>query len=113
MTVKILTDSASDIPNNIAVCVFSFYENKMRHNPLNTVDVKALKNSLHYSSDPDDELYVGRHIILKSETDKEKKYKITSIGVHYFQGDRFINRDLIGDKHPYNVQIMVWVDEAE
>lgn len=102
-----------DISNNIAICVFCFYETKMRYNLLNTTDVKALKNELHYSADKDNELYVGRNIILKSETGKEKKYEITSIEVHYFQSERFTNRELIGDKHDYNVQIIVWVDEAE
>lgn len=101
-----------DISNNIAVCVFCFFENKMHYNPLNTTDVKELKNALHYSSDRDDELYVGRQINLKSETGKEKKYEITSIGVHYFQ-ERIMNKPLVGDKHDYNVQIIVWVDEAE
>ena len=103
----------ADIPNNIAICVFSFYENKMHYNLLNTTDVKALKNELHYSDDRDDELYVGRKITLKSETGKEKKYELTSIGTHYFQNERLINRTLVGEQHPYNVQIMIWVDEAE
>ncbi|CAN5747041.1 hypothetical protein BH11BAC4_BH11BAC4_01750 [soil metagenome] len=103
----------SDISDNIAICVFSFYENKNRYNLLNTTDVKALKNELHYSDDRDDELFVGRKIKMKSETGKEKDYIITSVGALYFQGDRFNNRDLIGDKSAYNAQIMVWLDETE
>lgn len=103
----------ADIHNNISICVFTFITNKNRYNLLNTTDVKALKNELHYSDDRDDELYVDRNIILKSETGKEKKYRITSIGVHYFQGERFINRELVGEKSEYNVQVMVWLDEAE
>lgn len=102
-----------DISNNIAICVFTFYETKMRYNLLNTTDVKALKNELHYSTHKDDIIAVGRNVTLKSETGKEKKYDITSIEVYYFQGERFTNRELVGDKHDYNVQILVWVDEAE
>ena len=101
-----------DISDSIAICVFSFYENKNHFNLLNTTDVKTLINELHYSTDRDNELYVGRKIILKSETGKEKQYGITSIGVHYFKS-RLMNRELIGEKHEYNVQVMVWVDEAE
>ena len=103
----------ADISDNIAICVFSFYENKNRYNLLNTTDVKALKNELHYSDDRDDELFVGRKIKMKSETGKEKDYIITSLGALYFQGERFINRDLVGDKSEYNAQIIVWVDETK
>jgi hypothetical protein len=103
----------TEITDNIAISVFTFHENKMRYNPLNTTDVKALKNELYYSADKDDVLISGRRISLKSETGKEKKYEITGIEVHYFQGERILNRTLVGDPHPYNVQIMVWVDEAE
>jgi hypothetical protein len=103
----------SELHENIAICVFTFITNRNHYNLLNTTDVKELRNVLHYSDDRDDELYVDRNIILKSETGKEKKYKITNISVHYFQGERFINRDLIGEKSEYNVQVMVWLDEAE
>ena len=103
----------TNISDNIAICVFTFITNKNHYNLLNTADVKALKNELHYSVDRDDELSVGRKIKLKSETGKEKNYIITSIGALYFQGERFINRDLVGVKSEYNAQIMVWLDEAE
>jgi hypothetical protein len=103
----------ADIHDNIAVCVFSFYENKMRYELFNTTDVKELKSQLHYSPDKDDVLVAGREITIKSETGKEKNYKITGIETHYFQGERFINRTLLGEKHPYNVQMIVWVDEVE
>ncbi|MBK7883430.1 MAG: hypothetical protein IPJ81_06320 [Chitinophagaceae bacterium] len=103
----------ADISNNTAICVFTFITNKNRYNLLNTTDVKALKNELHYSDDRGDELFIGRKIKLKSETGKEKDYIITSIGALYFQGERFNNRDLIGDKSDYNAQIMVWLDEAK
>lgn len=102
----------SDLSNNIAVCVFTFFDNKMRYNLLNTTDVKSLKNELHYSGDRDDELFVGRKVRLKSEIGKEKNYEIVSINIHYFK-NRLINRELVGDQHPYNVQVMVWVDAAE
>ena len=103
----------ADLHENITVCVFTFMTNRNRFNLLNTTDVKELKNVLYYSDDLDDELYVDRNITLKSETGKEKKYKITNIGVHYFQGERFINRELVGERSEYNVQIMIWLDELE
>ena len=101
-----------DILNNIAICVFTFYETKMRYNLLNTTDVNALKNELYYSQDKDPIIAVGRRVTLKSETGKEKNYKIAGIEIHYFN-ERIMNRnDLVGDKHDYNVQSIVWV-EAE
>ncbi len=103
----------NDITPNTAVCVFTFFENKTRFTILNTTDLSVINNSLYYSDDKDKELYVGRKIRLKDIENKETKYIITDVIVYYFSGERFINRELIGDKSKYNVQIMVHLDKEE
>ena len=94
--------------DNITICVFTFIHIKTHYNFFNTTDIKALMNGLHYSKG-DKELYVGRELILKSEEDKEKKYIIKDVIVHYY-GSRILNRELDGEKSEYNVQIMVYLD---
>ena len=95
--------------NDIAICVFTFIHTRTHHNFFNTTDIKALMNGLHYSKG-DKELYVGRELILKSEDDKENIYMIKDVIVHYY-GSRLLNRELVGQKSEYNVQIMVYVDD--
>ena len=101
----------ADISDNIAICVFTFIHSRTHYNFFNTTDIKALMNGLHYSGG-DKELHVNRPLILKSENGKEKKYIIKDIIVHYY-GSRILNRELIGEKSEYNVQVMVYVDDAE
>lgn len=103
----------NDITPNTTVCVFTFIENKTKFNILDTTDITVINDRLYYSDHKDSELYVGRNIRMKNIEGKETKYIITDVIVLYFLGERFINRELTGDKSRYNVQIMVHLDKSE
>ena len=95
------------------VCLVTIVHAKMNFPIVDTVDINALNEILHYDIG-ENEFYVGKELtIIVGKNGETKKYIVKDVIFHYFQTEAFVNesRTFQGVVTPYNTQVMVYVDE--